>query len=729
MKLKKSFSKNITTIAIGTEFIILSVCFIFLFSYFINKEDKDFRMNSQKSTALANMYSKSKMKTNTLKYYAKSYSNGIIDFETFNKYMQSSNNNEFKIRNYYSVDNSVFVPPVPSFIKDLFHEKSQFLGIDNELVVYGENAIVVNTFEVDNIRLISTYNISKDPILKKNLKATSLNGFCFTNGERHSGWLTDGDFPEKCNLPGIDEYQFGVKPQFVVIENTIGIEGFSFVVSDAFYVNRNNRLLLFLAFIFIAKFLISNLLLLLGRKISAKYLDQVVKDTKDLSVKGHSGLVRGKNYKYKEFQSLMNTFLTVLDTRESVENQLIIARDKMEETVRLRTKELTKAVDRAEEANRSKMDFLASVSHEIRTPMNCIIGFCELIINEGKDLNDKSYAKRIIEESETLLHLINDILDHSKIESGKMTLELNRIHLSNFINNIISLGNPYNGSNMVKVSFVMGNELPTYIGADKVRLYQVVSNLYFNALKYTSRGSISIVVSLKERVDPDHNLIEFSVIDTGIGIPSDRISGIFDSYNQINGTLTREYRGTGLGLTITKKLVDLMKGSISVSSEPGVGSCFSVQIPVAVVEQKRPSKKALKRECVESDWKSIKVLIVEDYPTNRIVARKHLEAVGHTVFEVENGKQAAELCCKEKFDLILMDIQMPVMDGFTATHKIRREKGLNNETPIFAMTANGLQTVKDKCYESGMNNIILKPIRRKSFLSSIHSFLRGDVLV
>lgn len=729
MKLKKSFSKNITTIAICTELVVLLLCFLFLFSYFLEKESKDFYNNAREATTLANMYAKSKFKINGFKQRIKSYSSGATDISSLNRFIQSSNKNTFRVRNYYTLNGVDFVPPIPSFIKNVFNDKAGVDEIKNKLIVHGEIATVLNIFKVGNITAVSAYNISEDPILRKNIKATSLNGFCFSDGKKNIGWLIDGDFPQDCEMPGLNDYEFGLKPQYVVLENTMGLEGFRFVVSDAYHVHRNNKLLLFLGFAICIKFLISVILTIIGKKISTKHLDQVVNDTKILSMKGHSAQVRGKVYKYREFQSLMNTFLTVLDTRESVENQLIIAKDRMEDIVRLRTKELTEAVGKAEEANKSKMEFLASVSHEIRTPMNCIIGFCELIINEGKDINDKGYAKRIIEESETLLHLINDILDHSKIESGKMTLELNRIHLSNFINNIISLGNPFYGSDKVKVGFVLENELPTYIGGDKVRLYQVISNLYFNALKYTSEGSISVVVSLKERIDEDHNLIEFSVVDTGIGIPTDKISGIFDSYNQVEGSLTKEYRGTGLGLTITKKLVDLMKGTITVTSEPGVGSCFTVQLPVAVVEQSKPAKKTKKKHFSESSEKQLKILIVEDYPTNRIVARKHLEAAGHTVHEVENGKEGVELCYQEKYDLILMDIQMPVMDGFTATRKIRGEGGLNGETPIFAMTANGFQSVKDKCYDAGMDNIILKPIRRESFLDSIHSFLKGDVLV
>ncbi len=491
-------------------------------------------------------------------------------------------------------------------------------------------------------------------------------------------------------------------------------------IKDRFDNNELETLLSVILVLFIIKLLISIIVTFYSFFRFSKFLNLLVNDTGDMSYSGENRESHGRRYRYTEFQILDSAFKRVLEIRQKLENDLLLSIDKMEDCVRERTTELTIAVKKAEEADHSKMNLLTSVSHEIRTPMNCIIGFCEIIINESVDVESKDYSRRIIAESETLLHLINDILDQSKIESGKMVLSCNRVNLEQFIKGIISLGNPY--GNKVSIDYIPQGNIPRFVGVDEIRLYQVISNIYFNALKYTRKGSVSIFVSY------DNDLLEFNIIDTGIGIPTNRIDSVFEQFQQLDSELTQGFRGTGLGLTITKKIVELMGGEIFVKSEPNNGSCFTVLIPVTETNQDSAKKLDDEFKLVESSVGK-KILVVEDYPTNRIVVKKHLESVGYIVIEAINGKCGVDVSLQQKFDLILMDIQMPIMNGFDAAKTIREPANPNMYTPIIAMTANGLQVISKKCKNYGINDIIVKPIRKNSFLNCINKYLTGDIFV
>ncbi len=438
------------------------------------------------------------------------------------------------------------------------------------------------------------------------------------------------------------------------------------------------------------------------------FLGNLVKDIQKLAFNGIGTLKGREYYNFAEFSDIIKAFSFILRKKEDLENELVLMVDDMENRVVEKTKDLSNSIEEAKSVAKSKDAMLAYVSHEIRSPMSSIIGMCELLINESIPVTAENYAKNIIKESESLIKITNNLLSQAKSDSERVILDKTSINVEEFVKRVITLGINNNRHNL-NIDYILETDIPDKIYTDEVKLYQIVSNIFFNALKFTLSGSVTIYVSYTKPV------LEFNIVDTGIGIPIDRIDYIFEKYKQLDSNLTIEYRGAGLGLYITKNLVELMNGSINVLSEPGNGSCFSVTIPVDEIYS------ADKQE-------EIKILVVEDYSTNRMIVKRHLESVGYHVTEAVNGQEAVDMANREKYDIILMDIQMPVLNGYDSTLKIRAE-GLNRGTPIIAMTANGIQVVGERCMSVGMNDILLKPIKKSSFIECIQKYLKGDICV
>ncbi len=416
----------------------------------------------------------------------------------------------------------------------------------------------------------------------------------------------------------------------------------------------------------------------------------------------------------------------------------------LEQKVDDRTLELKKvnqklgiAKEIAENASKTKNQFLANISHEIRTPLNAILGFSELIMTEKPAHKINNYAGLILAESENLLDLINQLLDIYKIESGKLELELNPFDLEHLMETInSSMCVRARNCNLSYRSTIEENTAIRLIG-DPMRLRQILVNLINNAIKFTDKGSVTI--SCKQIHDTkDMAKLHFSIEDTGIGIPQEKHALIFESFAQADGSTTRKYGGTGLGTTISRQLVELMDGEIGLESEEGKGSTFWFTVEIkkrnlATLDEGEQDKLKIKNDLtipVPVDKNKIKqkgnILLVEDYPTNREIATTYLNNNGHTVMVAKNGKKAVTLTKENSFNIILMDIQMPIMDGYTATELIRSGKSQNADIPIIAMTANVYEKDRIKCIQAGMNDVITKPFRREPFLKTVERWIASS---
>ncbi len=360
----------------------------------------------------------------------------------------------------------------------------------------------------------------------------------------------------------------------------------------------------------------------------------------------------------------------------------------------------------AERAMRIKSEFLANMSHEIRTPMNGILGMVS-ILSETKLTEEQQGMLNIITSSgDGLLTILNDILDLSKVESGIFSLEREPFSLKECIEHICFLfSKPAMEKNIEFKTVVNWDNLPDYLMGDITRLKQILINLCSNAIKFTNNGSVTFFVEAAESID-EKVIVKFSIVDTGIGIDEDIQDSLFNAFTQADTSITRRFGGTGLGLAISSKLAEAMESKILVDSKKGQGSTFSVEFQF---DTALDILKEDKDEIVEIQ-KSLRILIAEDNRVNFLVASKMLTRLGHQFDHALNGLEACELAKKNEYDLILMDMQMPLMDGIQATVKIRE---FNENIPIIALTANVMQEDQERCLKSGMNDFISKPIKFK----------------
>jgi len=403
-----------------------------------------------------------------------------------------------------------------------------------------------------------------------------------------------------------------------------------------------------------------------------------------------------------------------------------IMRHKMEESMSVRTEELTmsrrvalslmedaqKAVAASERANTAKSAFLAMMSHEIRTPLNGVLGFTDLLLSENLPAHQAEIVSTIRSCGNSLLGLINDILDLSKIESGRMDIEMLPCSLSECLNDVLASFGPSLRSKKLSVTSRVGDSVPAELVTDPKRLRQIFFNLVGNAIKFTSEGGITVQID-STSTPGGRLLLDCEVSDTGIGIPEDEQGRIFEVFGQADASIHRRFGGTGLGLAICRKLVETMGGKISVESAPGKGTSFKFTIPAyrtQKVQRAETAVPALSR----ADMGGLRILAVDDVPTNLRLMSGILKNLGCEAATAADGKQAVQLAGEDGFDVIFMDVLMPVCDGLEATRMIRKFEGENparKSAYIVALTADAFPENKVRCLEAGMDEFLTKPLR------------------
>lgn len=371
--------------------------------------------------------------------------------------------------------------------------------------------------------------------------------------------------------------------------------------------------------------------------------------------------------------------------------------------------ELTRAKQVAEETAKIKEQFLANMSHEIRTPMNGIIGLTRILLETRVDEEQQGYLESIRSCSDNLLVIINDILDFSKIEAGKMSFESVPLSLARISRLTAELFQSKADEKGIGLITDMDDAIPAALMGDSTRLSQILNNLVSNAIKFTNKGEVVIQACLREKSET-HATVDFSVKDSGIGIPEKSLSSIFESFTQASSDTTRKFGGTGLGLTIVKQLIGLQGGNIHVTSQEGAGTTFHFHLTFPVADEST-LKKVNDIPEDKLDTSHLSILVAEDNPVNQLVV-KNLLKKWNTPFEIaNNGQEAVDWVQKKRFDVVLMDIQMPVMDGFTATKTIRGLQAPLCTLPIMAMTAHATANEKQKCFDNSMDDYICKPFQ------------------
>ncbi|SMD39109.1 Signal transduction histidine kinase [Reichenbachiella faecimaris] len=387
--------------------------------------------------------------------------------------------------------------------------------------------------------------------------------------------------------------------------------------------------------------------------------------------------------------------------------------------------ELNKEKQKAEMATKAKAEFLSMISHEIRTPLNAIIGIGHILMHESPRTDQLTYIQNLRWSGDNLLAIINNVLDFNKIEAGKVNFESTPFNVISTISGVLeSMRMKANEQNCKLIKSIDEN-LPEFLVGDPTRFIQILNNLVSNAVKFTMNGTVRVDAQF-QTIDEKVIALEISVSDSGIGISEDKIKQIFEQFNQADSKINRKFGGTGLGLTITKQLIELQGGKINVESEPSVGSNFKITIPFEL-----PNEMVIKEShrgntnYLDLSLKGSKILIVEDIAVNRLVVEKFLTEWEVITAYAENGMEAINSIISEQFDLVLMDLQMPVMDGFIATSEIRKlPRNKYRNLPIVALTAASISEVSSEVFDSGMNDIVSKPINPAELYKTISKYVK-----
>jgi two-component system, sensor histidine kinase len=447
-------------------------------------------------------------------------------------------------------------------------------------------------------------------------------------------------------------------------------------------------------------------------------------------------VTRDQNYKLRaakvsedELGVLVDCFNTMLGQIEQRDSQLNLHRHHLEDLVAARTQELSYAKEKAEEASRAKTSFLANMSHEIRTPMTAILGYSDLMLSPVQTMSDRVNCLQVVRRNARhLMDLINDILDISKIEAEKMTVEKIPTDVARLVVDAVSMLRVRAVAKQLAVKVEFTGDVPEIVHTDPLRIRQVLMNLIGNAIKFTEQGEVCVTMSV-EKLDAGSR-VRVEVRDTGIGMSKAQIDRLFQPFVQADDSMTRKYGGSGLGLVISKRLALFMGGDLAVDSEIGRGSTFTLTVDGGSLDGTpmrhglTESMLAVYAQPVSTDETVLRgrILLAEDGVDNQHLLSMHLTMAGAEVVVAPNGREAVERVKSEKFDLVLMDMQMPELDGYGATAQLRR---LGFKLPIIALTAHAMTGDRAKCLNAGCTDYLTKPIDREVLLRSVDGYLRG----